>query len=122
MAHLVKRDERFMITRATGFRVWSYKLEHLHDRTAAVGRRGHVGIIRAAEIVSFSENRITTEAAATEIIFLSITRGLVKTRFVPPIMQPVHVKEHSDETVLQICRSEERRVGKECRSRWSLYH
>ena len=26
------------------------------------------------------------------------------------------------ETVLELCRSEERRVGKECRSRWSPYH
>ena len=26
------------------------------------------------------------------------------------------------QTVLQLCRSEERRVGKECRSRWSPYH
>ena len=25
-------------------------------------------------------------------------------------------------TVLHLCRSEERRVGKECRSRWSPYH
>ena len=25
-------------------------------------------------------------------------------------------------TVLDLCRSEERRVGKECRSRWSPYH
>ena len=25
-------------------------------------------------------------------------------------------------TVREICRSEERRVGKECRSRWSPYH
>ena len=24
--------------------------------------------------------------------------------------------------VKQLCRSEERRVGKECRSRWSQYH
>ena len=26
------------------------------------------------------------------------------------------------EAVVQACRSEERRVGKECRSRWSPYH
>ena len=25
-------------------------------------------------------------------------------------------------SILQLCRSEERRVGKECRSRWSPYH
>ena len=27
-----------------------------------------------------------------------------------------------DKTVYVLCRSEERRVGKECRSRWSPYH
>ena len=28
----------------------------------------------------------------------------------------------SSSAVLRLCRSEERRVGKECRSRWSPYH
>ena len=30
--------------------------------------------------------------------------------------------EQSNETAEELCRSEERRVGKECRSRWSPYH
>ena len=41
-----------------------------------------------------------------------------------------HLKEHNLDTIIKglkqpvlgICRSEERRVGKECRSRWSPYH
>ena len=32
------------------------------------------------------------------------------------------VSTHSDETIKLLIRSEERRVGKECRSRWSPYH
>ena len=35
----------------------------------------------------------------------------------PPIGRPV-----VDREFLALCRSEERRVGKECRSRWSPYH
>ena len=30
--------------------------------------------------------------------------------------------ETASQTSLELCRSEERRVGKECRSRWSPYH
>ena len=33
----------------------------------------------------------------------------------------VEVREKGDYSYL-LCRSEERRVGKECRSRWSPYH
>ena len=29
---------------------------------------------------------------------------------------------HTSVAILDLCRSEERRVGKECRSRWSPYH
>ena len=32
------------------------------------------------------------------------------------------IKPGADNMVLQAMRSEERRVGKECRSRWSPYH
>ena len=34
----------------------------------------------------------------------------------------IRVLTTEDEEVLQSHRSEERRVGKECRSRWSPYH
>ena len=33
-----------------------------------------------------------------------------------------HTKASSDAYTANLCRSEERRVGKECRSRWSPYH
>ena len=34
----------------------------------------------------------------------------------------VRNREMVDRSDLVVCRSEERRVGKECRSRWSPYH
>src|SRR3989441_8040893 len=34
----------------------------------------------------------------------------------------VDLSERNDETIVASIRSEERRVGKECRSRWSPYH
>ena len=32
------------------------------------------------------------------------------------------IASHADVEIAALCRSEERRVGKECRSRWSPYH
>ena len=47
----------------------------------------------------------------------------VKSIFGGEIKQYVKMMEESrDESIEQLCRSEERRVGKECRSRWSPYH
>src|SRR2546425_11715224 len=44
----------------------------------------------------------------------------------PPFVAPVGVFVNEELTVvrriMEECRSEERRVGKECRSRWSPYH
>src|SRR3712207_9290970 len=34
----------------------------------------------------------------------------------------ITIKNHSSDNTLNLSRSEERRVGKECRSRWSPYH
>ena len=40
----------------------------------------------------------------------------------PPIRAELRYLLEKDTRVGQIARSEERRVGKECRSRWSPYH
>src|SRR2546422_8110244 len=42
--------------------------------------------------------------------------------FVIPLGQAIVRREGTDVTVIAYMRSEERRVGKECRSRWSPYH
>ena len=46
-----------------------------------------------------------------------------KTKFIQETMEDPQF-DSGDKTLLLICeeRSEERRVGKECRSRWSPYH
>src|SRR5688572_32810560 len=48
-----------------------------------------------------------------------------ETEFIKPYVEVAHLgtaQEFKDELLFQISRSEERRVGKECRSRWSPYH
>ena len=42
-------------------------------------------------------------------------------RYVKPLYEEGDLLSIS-EKVIALCRSEERRVGKECRSRWSPYH
>ena len=46
---------------------------------------------------------------------LIITIGRISTQFITFLLLPLY-------TSLLSTRSEERRVGKECRSRWSPYH
>src|SRR5258708_23521512 len=48
-----------------------------------------------------------------------IAKGL---RLWVPVRQPARQKHHRGGIVDLVVRSEERRVGKECRSRWSPYH
>ena len=38
------------------------------------------------------------------------------------IFSLVSVDENDGDSIIMLSRSEERRVGKECRSRWSPYH
>ena len=38
------------------------------------------------------------------------------------LCQDSKLKEEMDAEIVEVLRSEERRVGKECRSRWSPYH
>src|SRR2546430_12180338 len=54
-----------------------------------------------------------------DLIALDGTLGVITTDDVPLVDPEV---DDNFETVLAWSRSEERRVGKECRSRWSPYH
>src|ERR1017187_9883655 len=52
---------------------------------------------------------------------LDLARSVVATGKVQPVTQ-VDIKSKASGIILKLPRSEERRVGKECRSRWSPYH
>ena len=52
-----------------------------------------------------------------------MTRTEIETVFVPELQElALQAETNYDEAIEQLTRSEERRVGKECRSRWSPYH
>ena len=48
--------------------------------------------------------------------------GISRVLYHEPDREAQAVERESEETELFVERSEERRVGKECRSRWSPYH
>src|SRR2546430_15476647 len=60
-------------------------------------------------------------AAAVDISRELLEKGVVK-RFVPRVIQRIAVQASGEVVEKWSGRSEERRVGKECRSRWSPYH
>ena len=53
----------------------------------------------------------------------SIMRGVLldEGKYICP-SEERHAREETTGLEIESCRSEERRVGKECRSRWSPYH
>jgi len=58
-------------------------------------------------------------AMGTHVSTVDDARWLGRPR---PLAGPAHVDVGLAGTVMRFLRSEERRVGKECRSRWSPYH
>ena len=56
-----------------------------------------------------------------ELIMVTIILGILAAVAIPRYMTSVTAAESAAEDAV-ISRSEERRVGKECRSRWSPYH
>ena len=53
---------------------------------------------------------------------LGIALGLLPSYHLPAEMDYDYTTNAKPEEIMQSSRSEERRVGKECRSRWSPYH
>ena len=51
---------------------------HLHARTAAVGRRREVGVVRAAAILRFGVDGIVADAAVAEVVRLEVACGFVE--------------------------------------------
>src|SRR3546814_1093726 len=66
--------------------------ELLHARRAAIGRRAHVGIVGAGEILGLGLERIAVEAAATKVVVLRVASRFVETDIVIP-----RSEEHTSE-------------------------
>src|SRR5688572_33344192 len=90
---------------------------HVSDGFQAVERYAYTSQKR---ILLFGRPRVRADAGeATMTDGITIRR--VSVEFLRP--GPAHNQLLSPITqYLAVCRSEERRVGKECRSRWSPYH
>ena len=104
VAHLVEGDQRLVVAGAAGQRVGAVEPVHLHARAGPVGRRGHVGVVGAAEVVPLGQDRVAADAAEPEVVLLRVAGRLVETGLVPAVVQPVHVEEHADQAVLQVIR------------------
>ena len=93
---------------------------------AAVQERivmGRVALVKAGKIAREGVNRAGFALAHQKLI-QPLPRSHAKTRIYRQSGQYrfFGICRKNQNTVVQLCRSEERRVGKECRSRWSPYH
>jgi len=67
--------------------------------------------------------RVLAVLAAVLVLAVAITAGLaIANRPVPLTVQNLRIAVTDGPAGDPLARSEERRVGKECRSRWSPYH
>ena len=64
--------------------------------------------------VALAEREKAKKIIATDISAFSLQKLILRIQGTP--------LEKRIKTFVTLCRSEERRVGKECRSRWSPYH
>ena len=75
--------------------------------------------------VAYKINKKTQDDGTTKVITIAkFSTAEAGVNFIKKCL-PEETKERFfvvDADALEACRSEERRVGKECRSRWSPYH
>ena len=77
---------------------------------------------RAEAASEFSEELLVERAAqGDEIAYGKLVRRY-QTRLFNFVRSMVRNEEQAEDITQEVERSEERRVGKECRSRWSPYH
>jgi hypothetical protein len=86
VAHLVKDDQRLMVAGAAGQRVGTSETEHLHSRAGPVGRRRHIGIVRAAKIVPFRQYRVAADPTEPKIVLLRVAGGFIEPGLVPTVV------------------------------------
>ena len=74
------------------------------------------GIIQNDQLAAISVLAVKDRPGIAAAILDALGRRGLNVQFV------VQAIDHQDQAQMVLCRSEERRVGKECRSRWSPYH
>ena len=91
--------------------------------TAVFGRLGYLQLVRHSTYVARAQRQ------QQRTIEITPKRGAIYDRNMHPLAMSVPVQsafavpsEIGDNAAMAADRSEERRVGKECRSRWSPYH
>ena len=71
--HFVEGNQRFKVARSAGLRRRRpQEFVHLHTRAGAIGGGGHVRVVSAAEVVSFSKNRIAADPSQPKVILLTV--------------------------------------------------
>ena len=87
-----------------------------------------IGVVGQGHVGAHVANSLLMQGIADELYLCDINQAKVTSEvqdlrdslsFVPYNTKIVNCYDHYEELA---CRSEERRVGKECRSRWSPYH
>ena len=84
--------------------------------------------LKTAALAAFSSGLVARQALAGESLLSTIhinklgLGGKMKMTFFPYELKLRHVFTVATYSRITTPRSEERRVGKECRSRWSPYH
>ena len=83
-------------------------------RTYKVGILGRaLGVFQVDNVVIYNDNHIKNEDGENDGKFIAEILNFMNT--------PQYLKKQTF-PIKAVLRSEERRVGKECRSRWSPYH
>ncbi len=85
---------------------------HLHAWRIAIGRRGHIRIVRAARVLRFGVKDVAFDPTTTEVHGLRVTRCFVEARVVPEIVRVVVIEEQlrNRRLALRVARRGLRRV------------
>src|SRR3712207_4558257 len=125
-----KSLERIQRSQAINFiaEIFYDELQFILDRRlpdhTVVNCHGMNSRVKSKDILSVSEQYVTTADADKEYILLNLARNSIYHQLPELLSHPLVLSTPgmSNKEIVDAIRSEERRVGKECRSRWSPYH
>ena len=101
--------------------MWNRRLGRTADHRKAMLRNMATSLIEHGQIETTEMKAKEISAVMDSLVTLAKKGDLHARRQAATYVRNVEVDENGT-TALQKLRSEERRVGKECRSRWSPYH